>query len=394
MAFADTSTYTLAYAEEAEFDTPLTGQTGVYALLRNTGESLNTSLESARSDEIDSSRQYTGSVHVSGASGGSVNFQLSYGEYDFALEAVLQSSDWTAAYSDSGTDIDVAGVITGISDTTGLIVGQSVQIAGLTATAENGIHAISAVGTGTITLVGAFTAETVGMTIVADGHILNGSEGRSFTFEKNFEVDGTANYFSMSGMRAGSMSMSFATGSIISGEIAFQGATGVATATTSNDSAYIAAGTTELMNGVSNVTDIALDAVAVNGTLTAITGATFQELSLSINNNLREQAAVGNLFPAGIGSGRIEIESTATLYFANQQFFDQFIVNGSVQLRFNLQDNAGNTYAIMLPELKIASHEVTASGADSDVMASVTFSGIKDARSDTSASIIITRIDA
>jgi hypothetical protein len=51
-------------------------------------------------------------------------------------------------------------------------------------------------------------------------------------------------------------------------------------------------------------------------------------------------------------------------------------------------------YAFVLPELKISAHEVTASGADADVMASVTFSGVKDARFGTEKSIIITRIHA
>jgi hypothetical protein len=147
------------------------------------------------------------------------------------------------------------------------------------------------------------------------------------------------------------------------------------------------------MNSVSDITGLSLYSVDVNGVATEMAG-TFQELSLSINNNLREQTAVGSLFPAGIGSGRIDTEATASLYFSSQAFFNQFMANGSVQIRFRMSDPAGNTYGVVLPEMKVASHEVTASGADADVMASVTFSGVKDTRSGTNASIIMTRIAA
>jgi len=393
--FADTSTYTLAYAIESTFDEAVTGSGGAYKLLRNTGESMNTSLESARSDEIDSSRQYTGSVHVSGASAGSVNFQLSYGEYDEFLQAVLQSADWATAYTDTVTDI-ATKVLTGITSTTGLVIGQSVKIAGLTETTEDGVYTIKSVNSSTsITLVEAITDEAAGsITIDTNGHIVNGSTQRSYTFEKDFQVDGTSNYFAMSGMRASSLSMSFAAGSILSGEIAFQGATGVGSDATPQDSGgYQAAGTNELMNSVSNVNGLAIDAVDIAGDLTNIP-VTFQEMSISLNNNMRDQSAIGNLFPAGIGSGRIDVEATATLYFSDQNIFDKFIINDSVQLRFQLEDGAGNAYGFILPELKIASHEVTASGADADVMASVTFAGIKDARFGTESSILITRMVA
>ena len=57
-------------------------------------------------------------------------------------------------------------------------------------------------------------------------------------------------------------------------------------------------------------------------------------------------------------------------------------------------DSKISILSVVTPELKISSHEVTASGPDSDVMASVTFSAQKDARSGTSKSIVVSRIDA
>ena len=392
MAFADTSTYTLAYAAEVTFDTPITGS-GVYTLLRNTGESMNTSIESARSDEIDSTRQYTGSVQVSGMSGGSVNFQLSYGEYDEFLQAALQSPTWTAAYSDSATGVGASSVLLGVTATAGIRIGGSIRLSGLTIAAENKVYTVKSFILDTsITVEESITIVTEAITIEHDGYIENGSTFRSYSFEKNFDVGGTPNYFLLSGMTPGSLSLNLSSGSIISGEIGFQGATGVAGAASQDSGTYVAAQTNELMNSVSNVSGLTLSAVSTAGALTAIP-ATFQELSLSVDNSLREQNAVGFLYPQGIGSGRINVESSATLYFANRDFFDEFVVNGSVQISFVMTDGTGNAYAVMLPEVKISSHEVVASGPDSDIMASVAFSGVKDSRYNTDASIIITRIN-
>jgi len=393
MAFADTANSSLAFVEEVTFDVaPTTG----FKLLRNTGESLNTGLESAQSEEIDADRQYTGSVHVSGSSAGDVNLQLSYGEYDAFMEAVLQSTSWSSAYSDTITA--VATRVCTVTSTATLKTGQIVKITGLTVTADDGIYTVETVNSGTtFTVVEAITDEGVASATVGhDGTIENASVDRSFSFEKNFIVDATDNYFLFTGLKASSMSLTMATGAIVNGTISLMGATGLASGTSQEASSYSAAGTNELMNGVSNVKGLSLNAVDVAGAFTPI-AATFQEVGLTIDNSLREQSAVGNLFPAGIGSGRIKVESSATLYFSDRDLFDNFIINDSVQLRFQItdaQDAYGNRYGFVLPELKISSHEVVASGPDSDVLATVTFSAVKDARSGTAKSIIITRIAA
>ena len=390
--FADTSNSSLAYVEEVTFDTPPT--TG-FKLLRNTSEGFNASIESADSDEIDADRQFTGSVHVSGSSPGNVGLQLSYGEYDPFLEAVLQSADWTAGYSDTITDI--SSRVCTVSDTTGLKTGLLIKVTGLTVSSEDGVFTVESVTNGTtFTVVEAVTDEGSATAAATNGGVIeNASESRSFTFEKNFIVDGTDNFFLFSGQRASSLSLSMTTGSIVSGELAFMGATPAASATSQEASSYSPALTNELMNSVSNVKGLAMYSVAPNGTATLITGATFQELSLSISNNLRDQPAVGSLFPQGIGSARIKVEATASLYFANRELFDQFLVNGSLQIRFQLtdaKDAYGNRYGFVLPELKISSHEATAGGTDSDIMASVSFAAQKDARSGTAKSIMVTRI--
>ena len=83
------------------------------------------------------------------------------------------------------------------------------------------------------------------------------------------------------------------------------------------------------------------------------------------------------------------------MYFANREIYDKFLTNGTMQLRFQLTDSKdayGNRYGFVLPQLKIASYEAAATGADSDIMATISFTGEEDVLSGTASSIVITRI--
>jgi hypothetical protein len=390
--FADTSNTALAYAVEATFDV---APTAGYSLLRNTSESFNTSIERADSDEITSSRQYSGSAQVSGSSSGSVGFQLSYGEYDPFLEAVLQSSGFSSAYSD--TIVDISSKVCEVTSTANLKVGMLVKLTGLTVSTQDGVFTIGAISDATHFTVVETLSDEGSSTVAAThgGSAFNEKTDRSFTFEKNLPADGDDHFFIFSGQKASSLSLSMTTGSIISGDIGFMGATPAASATSKDGDGYTASLTNELMNSVSNVKGLSLHSIASNGTATLVTDTTFQELSVSIDNNLREQPGIGSLFSQGIGSGRIKVEASATLYFANREIYDEFLTNGTMQLRFQLTDSKdayGNRYGFVLPQLKIASYEAAATGADSDIMATISFTGEEDVLSGTSSSIVITRI--
>jgi hypothetical protein len=390
--FADTANTSLAYAVESTFDV---APTAGYALLRNTSESFNTSIERADSDEITTTRQYSGSSQVSGSSAGSVGFQLSYGEYDPFLEAVLQSSGFSSAYSD--TVVDISSKVCEVTSTANLKVGMLVKLTGLTVSTQDGVFTIGAIPDAThFTVVETLTDE--GSSTVAATHggsAFNEKTDRSFTFEKNLAADGDDHFFIFSGQKASSLSLSMTTGSIISGDIGFMGATPAASATSKDGDGYTAASSNQLMNSVSNVRGLSLHSIASNGTATLITDTTFQELSLSIDNNMREQPGIGSLFSQGIGSGRFKVEASATMYFTNREVYDKFLSNGSMQLRFQVTDSKdvyGNRYGFVLPELKITTYEAAATGADTDIMATIGFTGQADTLSGTGSSLIITRI--
>jgi len=195
-------------------------------------------------------------------------------------------------------------------------------------------------------------------------------------------------------MKVNGFSMSMASGSILNGTISFLGATGIGGATSAEASSYGAAGTNELINSVSNIDGLTLSSVDSAGALTDI-AAVFQEFTWSVDNGLRNQAAVGYLFPADIGSSRFTGEATATIYFASRDIFDQFIVNGNMNLRWQITDLAdvyGNRYGFMFQKVKVASHEVLAGGADSDILVNVTFTPEKDTLMGSAKTMTISRV--
>lgn len=90
----------LRYIPESVFGT--TPGTGTPKCLRRTNDDLGFRVQSATSEEIRSDRQTTDLVLVGASAEGSINFELSYGEYDELLAAVLQGT-WNTDVLTNGT---------------------------------------------------------------------------------------------------------------------------------------------------------------------------------------------------------------------------------------------------------------------------------------------------
>lgn len=89
----------LAYAVETTFgSSPSTA----FQDLRFTGESLNYSIQSTNSQEIDPSRMVSDNIITNKQAGGGFNFELSYGTYDELLAGALFSS-WSGSDLRNGT---------------------------------------------------------------------------------------------------------------------------------------------------------------------------------------------------------------------------------------------------------------------------------------------------
>ena len=393
MTIADSSRSSLAYVEE-----PANGLAGteVFKLLRNSGNSLNGTINSSPTEEIRQDRQISGSSHISASAGGDINFQLSYGEYDDFLEALLESAPWTN-FTTTASDFVLATKTITMSTTAGLIPEQAIRID--SATSNNGVFTIASVVDGTnITVHEALIDEAIATANVVSSMISNGTTSRKFAFETE-SADVTE--FSLSeGQRAGSMK--FALGnSQIGGSISFMGTNFTrsgASVSVGGVGSYNPSLVNDVLNGASGIDNITMQSLPSTGIHDAATAAIFESMDVTIDNALREQPGLGSLYPVGVGRGRFSADLSANIYFENRSLFAKFVANDVLTIRFALTDDetdiaTGNAYIVSFPGCRIQSYSANPESADSDIMSKVAFKAVLDPYL-TQKTCIITRLAA
>ena len=198
----------------------------------------------------------------------------------------------------------------------------------------------------------------------------NGTELRSFTVQKEFQDATTPFFKNYTGMRVGGMDLNFQTGQILTGKFPFMGL-GAATSTSQIAGAtFAAASTTTPMNAVGNVTNIVKDTVPMTDF--------FSKLSLTLNNNLRAQRAIGSLPSIGIALGSLDLTGSIELYLQDKTLVDLYLAGTYFSLGFTLTDEVPNTYDFLLPKVKFETGTVVAGGLDQDVMLTGTVRAIYD----------------
>ncbi len=396
---ASTSRVALRYKPEATWGT--TPGTGSHYLLRTTGESLDYTIGTETSKEIRSDRQITDLIQTKVETAGGVNFELSYGEFDPFIAAALQGS-WVA-FGVNGVGVAIptsatfaAGTLTAGSATSGpsiftnLVKGQWVKIGGSSVSGQNIWAQVSTTVDPTATVLTfegtPFTGSTgsggAAVTVSAS-RLVNGTTQPSFTIEKNF-ADITQ-FLSYRGMTVSKMALNLASGSILTGSFDFMGKNGARAAVTTLPGTTTASLTNNVMNGVSSVANILEGGAVLSSTY-------IKSLSLSLDNALRGQDAIGVLGFAGIASGVASITGNLEVYFADGALYDKFIANTASSLSFRVNDGSLNGYVITLPNIKYGSGKITAGGLGQDVMVSMSYQALRDATS--GSTILIDRAGA
>lgn len=145
MALSNSARLAVAYVPEATFGTVPASTGGYPRALRVTGESLNYALKKDWSKEIRSDRQKADLVTVDADSGGSLPFELSYGEYDDMFQASLFGT-WSEI-NNTGTitcTITLTSTITASAGTpfANLAAGMKVKFTGFANAANNAVLTI------------------------------------------------------------------------------------------------------------------------------------------------------------------------------------------------------------------------------------------------------------
>lgn len=195
---------------------------------------------------------------------------------------------------------------------------------------------------------------------------------QSFSIETGFtDIN---QYFLMSGLRVGSFELEVSAGDLVTIAYEFMGrrTTTGATSTLGNASAFDVLGTTgtEVYNATSNVGTVYKDGVQLS---TAV-----MSISMSGDASLREQPAVGEKFPAGIGYGRFTLEGEINAYFQDLDQYNDFLNHQTVSIAFDFEDVDHNAYWFTIPSVKFLSDPIAPAGIDEDVMETIEFQAQRD----------------
>lgn len=396
MANASSNLAQLRYIVESSFGTiPVAGNPNN---LRFNGESLAFAIQNDTSKEIRSDRQVTDLVQTGASASGGINFELSYKEFDTLLQAVFMGT-WST-FGTNGVSSAAAVTInsttgtltwgsapTGNDALSGLAVGQWIRLTAPSDAATGAYLKVASTTATTITvdaatpIPGTGSRSNVAGCTISTSRLTNGTTSRSFTIERG--LTDINQYFAYRGMSASKLSMSFASGSIVTGSFDFMGKDAVRGASTQLPGTPVASQTYTPMNAVSGVGNI-----LENGT--ALTGTFIKSLKFDIDNKLRGQTAIGTLGNVAVNAGTLEVKGEIEVYLANGTMYDKFINNTASAISWTMADSSGNGYALTLPKVKYSDAKVQAGGLDQDVMLAMPFTAMMDTT--TGKTIILDRL--
>jgi len=365
--YGDSNRVQVAFAKESSFGTVPTGE---YDILRHTGEGLAQEQQTSRSSEIRSDRQVSDSKRTAINSGGSINFEMSYGTFDKLLLGSLMASAWSTPATVTDTDIGISGPGSTFGSS-GLgfgsfVAGQWVQVTGCTNAANNGMFKIIAASSAEITVDGTLTTEASGatITITQGAYATNGVEKNFYTFERKY-ADLSNEIAIFAGCAINQLALSIASGQIITGSLTILGKDEVS-ATSSSGSGYAAVSTTEVMSAVDNVSSLLED-----GSSLAIS-----QLTLQLSNSLRGKQKIGSAGAFDIGLGTFDVTGTFTAFYEDKTLVDKYLNQTSTSLVIILKDISGNYYLVEIPKIKLSAGKRSGGSLDSDVMNEMSFQAL------------------
>ena len=386
MALASTSRLQLSYIEESAFG--VTPAAGTVRKLRITGESLNFSLNKESSAEINDSRSSSSMIPVSAEAAGGVQGEMQFAEYDRFIEATLQgefigiggtgvSAEFEATITTTTITAAVAPV--GTSAFTTLQPGQWFTIKGTGTANDNKLLRVSktvpvtstviTLDPGTPAIAGGpyATAKLVG------SRLSNGVIQPSFTLQR--EIGDVGEFFTFRGMTVSSMTLNIASSSLSTVEFSFMGRDSEQDNASLLPATVVDSQAFQIMSGVSGTT------CALWAKGAPLAGTFINSIALSYDNSLRQQTALCALGAIGIGSGQINCTADIEVYFASgATFYRELIDNTNIEIVFTSYDAEGNGYIFTLPAANVSTYTVNASGgSDSELMASISLTALRDA---------------
>ena len=396
MPLANGSRTQLRYKPEVTYG--VVNVTGGATDLRRTDDSLGYKLQTTMSQEIRADRMTSDLVLVGASADGAVNFELSYAEYDALIAATLQGT--MSVYGTNGVGAAIASgtwaanTFTGTAlPITNLARGQWVRIKTTVDGGANDLRVLQISRTvapsATVitfeTPISALTAGAAASFSIQTSRVINGIVQPSFTLER--EHADLPQFITFRGQTVSKMSLSFASGAIVTGSFEFMGKDQMPLQATTRftGGASTASRAFDVMNAVTGVGTIMEGGVALAGTF-------LKSLTLDIDNSLRGRDAVGVLGYAEVASGQLQVTGKASIYFANATIYNKFVNSEATSIALSAQDTAGNGYVFTLPRVKFSEGNIVPGNISSDSMLDMSFTALLDSATGTNHQISVSRI--
>lgn len=372
----------MRYIQESVFG--VTPTVGNPKNLRIIDESFDFALTKEQSKEIRPDRQVAGATTINAAANGDINIHMQYAEYDSLLAGALQSAyavmgtngetaTFAAAYT--ANTITAAVAPTGTSAFTLLVPGQHFRIRHPGSLNNGKVFRVSAtvapsatvitLDPGTVAIVEASTAGA----FLQSSRLANGVTESFFTFEKNFTDVGQ--FFAYRGQYVNKFSLKFASAALLEGSFGMMGKDAIRGNVTALPGTPIPSQTYEIQNAVKGVGLIWEGGAPLANTF-------IKSLDLNVDNNLRNDEAIGTLGPIGIGVGDFTVTGSLMAYFKTGALYDKFLQDQYTALTVSCQDAAGNGYVLTLPRVLLMTGKVVSGQKNSSVMAEFTFTAFAD----------------
>jgi len=372
MAFSSGAQRDLYYAKETSYGvgpSPLD-----MTEVRNTEDTISLVRDSFVSDERRGDRGIHDMRLGNKQPAGDISFEFSYGAFDDFLLAGLGASAWVAPYTNLAVNVTVDADektytrATGSWLTSGVKVGDTITVTGLTTTADNITAKVTAV-TATILTFGDATG--LADITVAEGGVFNtdarlikkGSTVTSFAIEKAFtDVN---EYQLYTGGIVNTVNLEVSPNAMITGSFGmmFQDAEN---------------GGTVYHNDITGVvTNRPFDAftgyIKENDTTNSIASS----LSISLDNGFERNFVLMQNTAPQMTSGKSNVTGSVTLYFSDSLIYDKFVNETESSIELRLADDENNGYVITLPRIKYTSADTPVS-SDGAIINTMNFQALDD----------------
>lgn len=285
--------------------------------------------------------------------------------------------------------------------TMGLIVGQWVKISG-----EGGAFSFATAADNGYCRISAITATRLSFDVVPTGWaadtgsaktirvywgdtIRNGVTEFSYRIEKQYGLTAGTRYAYYRGMEVASMTLSADTRAIVTQNFTWMGSDGVTPSATRDVSAVTEASESGSVIDSSNSVPMILE----NGGAVAVPNYV-SSFAFTLDNNLRQKAAVGQAGAIGIGQGRAEVTGNLSTYFGDETYLTKLIGNTASSVTFLFRDLPklrGELWDI--PRIKYSGGVPEVTGIDTDIFANLTFQGIRDLVNNRDYTLMLNRFD-